>query len=245
MTVSRRTRGDGAGSRRGASVPEAVVALLVGLLVVHLALRTVEEMRSAQARLAKRTDALVALRVGRYVVRSELRVGLRGRDWVLSDESLSLRAFRGTATVCPIRPAPDELLVRYRGTRSPDPAKDSLLLLTARGGAEVRALAGMGAPAGSCAAAGAGALAQWRLDREPAADVVLARLFERGSYHLAGSALRYERGLSGRQPLTPEVWSHPSTTWTLSAERLGVRLVPRDADAGAGWSGFLAWASRP
>jgi hypothetical protein len=68
---------------------------------------------------------------------------------------------------------------------------------------------------------------------------VLARLFERGSYHLTGSALRYRRGGSGRQPLTPEIWSS-STSWDVALERLGVEIVPADG-AGEPWSGFLAW----
>ena len=233
------------GALRGASVSEMVVALLAGLLVVHLALGTLERFRSAQVRLARRTDALVALRVSRHLLRAELRVGLPGRDWRLADDSLGLRAFRGTALVCPTRPSPDELLVRYAGMRAPDPTKDSLLLVTGRGEVEVRALAGVAATADPCAAAGPGTVGRWRLDREPPADVVLARLFERGSYHLSGSALRYRRGLSGRQPLTPEVWTLPETAWTRTYEAIGVRLVPGDAGAGAAWSGFLAWTDRP
>jgi hypothetical protein len=35
-------------------------------------------------------------------------------------------------------------------------------------------------------------------------DPVLGRIFEGGSYHFSGGALRYRRGAGGRQPLTPE-----------------------------------------
>lgn len=234
-----------AGARLGASVPEMVVALLVGLLLVQLALVTLARIRSAQARLAQRTDALVALRVARHLLRAELRVGEPGRDWHFVDDSLALRAFRGTALVCPARPSADELLVRYAGLRGPDPAKDSLLLVTERGDVEVRALAGVAASNDPCGAAASGPSGRWRLDREPPADVVLARLFEHGSYHLSASALRYRRGLSGRQPLTPEAWSLSGTTWTRSGEVITIRVVPRDPRVGAGWRGFLAWTNGP
>jgi hypothetical protein len=70
---------------------------------------------------------------------------------------------------------------------------------------------------------------------------VLVRLFERGSYHLSGSALRYRRGGSGRQPLTPEIWSMPATRWVESAERIGFAYVPSRIAPRARWTGFLAW----
>ena len=69
--------------------------------------------------------------------------------------------------------------------------------------------------------------------------MVVARLFERGSYHLSDATLRYRRGASGRQPLTPEVWS-VATGWRLSGQRLGVAFTPART-AGSTWSGFLAW----
>jgi hypothetical protein len=81
----------------------------------------------------------------------------------------------------------------------------------------------------------------WRLDAPADPHAVVARLFEKGSYHLALAALRYRRGASGRQPLTPEVWS-AATRWEVTAGRLVIDAVPADATAGAGWSAFLAWA---
>lgn len=228
---------------RGGSVVELLVALLVGLLVVNLALETLARVRAAQVRMAARTDALVSLRVGRFLLRSELRFGRPGRDWTVAGDSLPIRAFRGTALVCPERPAADELLVWYRGLRGADPAKDSVLLIGPGGTADVRALVGVGAAPGACDAAGGAPVERWRLDAAPSGGVVLARLFERGSYHLSDAALRYDRGDSGRQPLTPEVWALPATAWLTGPDRLAVRLVPNDARAGEAWSGFLAWTA--
>ena len=223
--------------RTGATLVEAVVALLIGLLVLQLGLMTLARMRTTRADLAARTEALVALRVGRHVLRRELRQGVPGRDWAATPDSVGLRAFRGVAFVCASDTTAAELTVSYRGDRSPDPAKDSVLLLTAEGVVDARALIGTGAASTSCP--GSGASQRWRLDRGAPAGVVVARLYERGSFHLSDAALRYRRGASGRQPLTPEVWSG-ATGWRLSGQRLGVAFAPARA-AGSPWTGFLAW----
>jgi hypothetical protein len=223
----------------GFSLPEILVALLLGLLVVHLGLDSLARLDRARERIAARTDALVALRVSRHVLRRELRQGIKGTDWEIDGDSLSIRAFRGAALVCGHDSTAAELVVSFVGDREPDPAKDSLLLLTVEGDQAVRALVATTAPAGACAALDAAAATAWRLDAPAPEGTVAAKLFERGSYHLSGSALRYRRGAGGRQPLTPEVWSS-ATRWTTSPGRLGVELVPRDSLAGAPWSGVLS-----
>jgi hypothetical protein len=223
--------------RRGATLVEALVALLLGLVVMQLGLSTLARFRTVQRELAARADALIAQRVGRHVLRRELRHSLAGRDWVTDADSLALRAFRGTGIACASDSAAAALIVAYRGDRAPDAAKDSVLLVAEDGTAAVRALVGVGtAPA--CAATFPGGSARWTLDAAAPPGTVIARVFERGSYHLAASALRYRRGASGRQPLTPEVWS-ASTAWETSGERLGVELVP--TGPGHSWRGFLAW----
>jgi hypothetical protein len=224
------------------SVPEALVALLLGFLVAQLALTSLARLSELRARLALRGDVLVALRVSRHVLRREMRHGLGGVDWGVGGDSLWLRAFRGAAVVCANDTASATLLVSYAGDRAPDPTKDSLLLFDAAGSREVRALIGTSAAARPCS--GPGAPAIWRLDRSAAADVVVGKLFERGSYHLVDAALRYRRGASGRQPLTPEAWDTASA-WVVSGHRVGVELVPRGGVAGAAWAGFLAWSADP
>ena len=227
-------------SRAGISAPEAIVALLLGLVVVHLGLTTLAHLRTVQIRLATRADGLVAMRVARHLLRRELRYGRPGEDWSAYDDSLSLRDFRGTALVCPHGTTTVELTVSFQGDRRPDPSKDSVLLIDAEGRREVRALAAVAAAAGPCGSTAAADLDTWQLDAVVPAGSVVARLFERGSYHLNSSALRYRRGASGRQPLTPEVWSS-ATGWTRSGGRLGLEVQHRDASAGQSWSAFLAW----
>jgi hypothetical protein len=177
--------------------------------------------------------------VGRHVLRRELRQGTSGTDWVAAADSIALRAFRGAAVVCASDTLSAQIVVAYRGDRAPDPAKDSVLLLGEDGTVSVRALLGTGVPPVPCVGPGGGAASRWTLDRGAPVGTVAARFFERGSYHLADAALRYRRGASGRQPLTPETWS--SASWDVTSERVGVELVP--SGAGSSWSGFLAWLS--
>jgi len=227
--------------RSGFSAPEALVAFLLCLFVVHVGLTTLGRMRAVERRLADRTDALVAMRVARHALRRELGFGRGGFDWMQDGDSITLRAFRGVALVCPGAAAADELIVRFAGDRGPDPEKDSVVVVAPDGRSVVRRLVAVRAAPAPCASAPSPELAIWQLDAPLSEGAVVARLFERGSYHLAGSALRYRRGLSGRQPLTPEVWS-PATEWTRTGARVGVRAEPRDSTLGSSWSAFLAWS---
>ena len=225
-------------ARAGFSVIEAIAALLVGLLLVQLGLSTLARFRSAQRELGERAEEIVALRVGRHVLRRELRHGTPGRDWTADIDSLSLRAFRGAAVICASDTIAAQLVVSYRGERAADPTKDSILLLSQDGTAEARALISRGVAPAACNGPGSGVAERWTLDRPAPRGVIVASVFERGSYHLSSAALRYRRGASGRQPLTPEVLS-ASTAWKVTGERLGLELV--SARERAPWSGFLAW----
>lgn len=228
----------------GVSVLEAVVALTLGFFALHLAIVTVQRSRDAQRAMTERIDVLGSLRLARYVSRRELRNGVPGRDWWIGGDSIALRAFRGTGLLCGHDGVTNEAVVSYHGDRLPEPDKDSVLLIHSNGEHTIARLASVGAPAPGCGE-GLGPSAVWRLDRPVPADAVLARLFERGSYHLSDRALRYRRGGSGRQPLTPEVWSTPASRWDLSVERAALSLVPTVGRGGRGWSGFLAWRSPP
>lgn len=224
----------------GLTLPEVLVALLLGLFIVQLGLGTLARLDGARRRLAARTDFLVTKRVTRHVLRTELGHGVAGTDWQVGGDSVSLRAFRGTALVCRADSATASLSVSFRGERAPDPTKDSVLLLTEAGRREVRALAGVGAPASPCTALDSAGAATWNLDAPAPDGTVLARLFERGSYHLDAYALRYRRGASGRQPLTPESLS-PASRWIPGPDHLGVVLLPEDSVAGSGWTDVVAW----
>jgi hypothetical protein len=211
----------------GVSVLEAIVALLLGLFVVHLGLSTLAGLRGTQLRLAARGEGLTAMRVARHVLRSELRPGLPGQDWRLDADSISLRAFRGRALVCPRDSATAEVTVAYSGYRRPDPAKDSVLVVEPTGRREARALLGVGPATAGCGSVQVGSLERWTLDAPVAPTVAL-------------SALRYRRGASGRQPLTPEVWAE-TTRWVLAGRRLGIDVRHLSGDAGADWATFVAW----
>lgn len=216
------------------------MATLLGLFLLSLGLRTLARVRSAESGLVARRDALVALRLSRHVLRTELGRSRAQVDWTVDADSVSLRAFRGTALVCSSDTAAAEIVVSYRGRRAPDPAKDSVLLIGPDGATASRDLIAVGVGSG-CATGDGGTVGTWRLDVRAPVGALLARLYERGSYHLSGRALRYRRGGSGRQPLTGEVWAR-GTGWTPSGTRLGVELVPLSVDGGPPWSGFLAWS---
>ena len=229
-------------ARRGASVVEALVALLLGLFLVHLGLETVLRMDRFQERWERRHEALLSSRIARSVLRGEL--ARSGGAWSSAGDSLRLRASRGTGVVCDVGPAADELLVSFRGDRYGDPTKDSVELVTDQGDITVLALRSSAPAATPCAVGVAGEEARvWRVEGAVPPDVVLARNFEVGSYHLAGSALRYRLGGGGRQPLTPQVWEDAGTRLASVDSALVLELAPRPG-YGSSRSDFLWWLAR-
>lgn len=213
--------------RRGISAVEVLIALVLGLALVTLGWRVLAKQRSAAERLMGDLDVISARRLATRVMAKELRAGVAGRDWKAPQgDSLALRAFRGWGWVCGVVGADgSKLLVSYRGERRPNPAKDSVLVLTASGwrAAELveRAEADPSCPAGFSADAEA-----WTLD-PPIRDAVIVRVFERGSYHVVGDAFRYRRGLGGRQPLTLEVFTNEFSGLGGSEGRILLSLVGR------------------
>lgn len=228
---------DGALGRGGTSVVETLWALVLGLFMMALAMRVVARQRAAVAALAEQSDALATVRVARQVLGQEGRSGDPSRDgWAVSDDSLALRAFRGVAYVCGFGPDPDQVWVEAEGVRLPEPAKDSVLLLDVTGTWTSLALIDAG-PASGCKPDGPGQGQRWRLSGLVPPGAVLARFFERGSYHVADGALRYRRGASGRQPLTPEV---VQTRISLFQDTpAGVTLLLGVEGSGAPWRVFV------
>lgn len=196
---------------RGFSLVELLVALTLGSVLVAAGWSVLRRQTAAAAAARDLSDRLEVVRTVRTVLDEELRAGLPGRDWSVSGgDSVHLRAYRGVALGCPGSAGgdEDEVLVRYLGMRLPEPEKDSLLVLDEHGGWGTASLeARVPAPdsTGGCGAPGTG----WRVERWSAPGVPrplrVARLFERGGYHLADGALRYRSGRGGRQPLTPEL----------------------------------------
>lgn len=232
------------GRRRGTSIVEVLVALLLGLFVVHLGLTTMLRLDRFEDRAARRQDALLATRIARTVLRGELARGQPGHDWSVGRDSLALRAFRGTGVVCTVGPVSGQLLVAYSGDRQPDPSKDSVEITSTDGTMLVTALASSAGSSATCPVATAGeTIHEWTVDTVVAQGALTARLFESGVYHLAGSALRYRIGGGGRQPLTPQVWRDAATTLTSVDSVVVLELSPRER-LGTGSREFLAWLGR-
>lgn len=182
------------GIRAGSTLPELIlVAWLFAVVLMGLA-----RFASAQGRLAAldydRVRAADAGRTAYLILGGELRY-TAAPDRVAGRDSVRIRAVRGAGALCGWDGA--EVRIRYRGLRAPDPDKDSVLLITSsdtRG--SVHAVTAS-APDPAC-----GSGVRLKLEPPAAASAGLALLFEPGSYHLSGGALRYRRGRGGRQPLT-------------------------------------------
>ena len=187
--------------RAGFTLVELVLALLLTLLVANLTLRAHSGARRLLGAKLRQVERLQAHRSTRLVLRGELSAGAAGEDWVVyPPDSLHLRAYRGFGRVCAT--APDSTFVlEWDGHRRPDPAKDSVLLLRSDGRWVPLDLLHVGATGPLCPGTAFGTTEVWTVSG-PTEQVVLARLFEAGSYHVGDGALRYRRGAGGRQPLT-------------------------------------------
>jgi len=207
--------------RKGSTLAEVLLVFVCGLLVVQLSLVSLARVRSVGLGLTHRSDALAVLRTSRIVLRRELRFGVRGIDWVdFAPDSIALRAFRGVGVVCPEGAGSPDVTVAWSGVRAPDPEKDSVLLLTDRGAWVAADLLSARPTSDHCLADPEREMERWHLSVTPEEPVVLARLFERGSYHVSSAALRYRRGRGGRQPLTPEVFDTPPSGFVTRGESL-------------------------
>lgn len=216
--------------RPGFSLVELTVTMTIGgLLCVILAAALSGTQRLTRLQ-GERVAAAETRRVAASILAAELRYLEPGTDLrILDRDSLALRAFRGGAVSCASKGG--GTLVRYRGLRAPEPAKDSVVGVGeprgAGGAVSAGGAGGAGGPGGatvarpllSSAAATTGcpllpgeSLYHWELDPPPPPGTLLL-LFESGSYHLTGHALRYRRGESGRQPLTAELLEGPSVPW--------------------------------
>ncbi len=217
--------------RCGVTVVEVLVSLLLGLVVISLGWGALARQRTVASRLGSEADLLSARRLAAIVIGKELRAGVRGRDWVVgAPDSLPLRAFRGWGPVCGFGSEPGNIVVVYHGERVANPVKDSVLILTADGWQRAD-LKRRASGAGSCAMDLGGDSEMWTID-PPVPGALVARVFERGSYHVSGGALRYRRGLGGRQPLTLDVFDDDRSTIEAGVDRVIFRLVADGLHAG-------------
>jgi len=209
---------------RGTSVLEAIVALLLGVLLMGLILSVLARQREVVASLGRRAEVLATLRTVRVVLRTEARAG--SGAWRTFQDSLALRGFRGAGTACSAGDGEAAVRVAPWGIRAPDPSKDSVMVVTARGEVFFRGLLRTEGGGGSCGPGDPEDRERWVLTG-PVPEAVLVRYFEHGSYHLSAGALRYRRGGSGRQPLTPEVLVTPESRFLSSGAGLRALLFFR------------------
>jgi hypothetical protein len=227
-------------------VAETLLALLLGWGLAYLALATFARQRTLQVKMTRRAEALATVRTARNVLHAETRVGDPARDgWSVGTDSLAIRAFRGTALMCPLAGPSSEILVQVEGTRRPDVSKDSVLVVGEGGVAMALQLESRSRVEGGCPRGPGGTLERWGLSGEVPPGSVVARYFERGSYHLANGALRYRRGAGGRQPLTPSILDDGESRFEDRDGGVGVRLR---ANASAGeappWPGLFLRSGR-
>jgi hypothetical protein len=194
--------------RPGYSTIELLWALLLGALVAGAAF-TLLQTQSRLARSASDSaETSDALRTAAQVLSAETRWLVSARDVrALSTDSLSLRAFRGTGVVCALDPAYGGV-VRYQGTRDPDPSKDSVLI---ERGANTELSAVVLGVVLNAACGGDPAVKLAVNQRLEVGDVVL--VFESGNYYLTSGALRYRIGNGGRQPVTADLFDNRRTAF--------------------------------
>ena len=228
----------GVGVRRGTTVVESLLASLLAVLVMSLAWKALVAHREAGASLAFRARALEAVRTVAWLLPTETSLGRPGPDWrAPTGDSLRLRAFRGLGLVAPDSTRDRTLEVCFRGLRAPVPKKDSVLVLEVHGGWQAYDLLRRVSDSSGCLGGGEGSLERWEVSAVPS-EPVLARVFETGSYHLVGGALRYRRGEGGRQPLTEEVLESGAFRGPFGAGQLfGWQVLLRDRPGRRGLPG--------
>ena len=187
---------------RGFSLMELLLAVTLGGLVAGALfglLRGQERLARAQA---EAVTAAEVLRVAATTLGGELRLLSPAEDLALATpESVAVRAFRAFGVVC--GHAGGEALVRRRGLRVADPAKDSVHLVRPDSAAAAFPILRAGPAPAACPAAPGEEVERWALGAAaPPPPGSLLLLYETGTYGLTGAALRYRRGGGGRQPLT-------------------------------------------
>jgi type II secretory pathway component PulJ len=211
------------GQHPGLSLLELTVAIAIGGVLCTILTAAFASTQRFTRLQQQRVAVAEARRVTATILMAELRHLLPSADLgALERDSVALRAFRGAALVCEV--AGEVALVRYRGLRAPEPAKDSVLLVGSATDEPAHALLASHTTASGCLLIDGELLYRWNIDPGPEPGTLLL-LFESGSYHLSGGALRYRRGASGRQPLTAELFDD---------HEVGLYWIAPDAEAHAG-----------
>lgn len=184
----------------------SLVEIAFGIMVVGMVLGGVAGALASGEKLARhhrdRVTDTEARRVTRSVLTSELRyLDPRVEIGSIAPDSIDIRVPRGNAVVCAA--VGQAILVRFRGLREPEPAKDSVIVITDIGDPRILGLSASVPVSEGCAVHGDESTHRWSIGATLPPGTLLL-LFERGTYHLADGAFRYRRGAAGRQPLTTE-----------------------------------------
>ena len=196
--------------QHGSTLVEAVAVMtLTSILMAIMAGILVTQMRLARLA-ADQAAAAEAVRATSVILSAEVRRTTPADIIAWSSDSLALRGFRGAALPCGTTTS--GTLVRYTGDRMPDPAKDSVLVISQSAEA-VMALHAWNAAAGGCSTRPGEIVLELQTGGPVSLKSALL-VFESGSYHLSAGALRYRIGGGGRQPLTIAVLRHPYSRFT-------------------------------
>lgn len=209
----------------------AVYLVLAGAFTAVLLAALVSEQRLARTLAGRAADA-DAVRVASTVLAGEARyLDPIGDLLGLARDTLALRAIRGVGIVC--RDDEGRPLVRYRGMREPDPAKDQVIPAVGGGAAAALTASARVAGAAGCAARDGEEIYRWSVASDLLRPGAVLVLFETGSYHLAAD-LRYRRGAAGRQPITAPRFD---STATRLERVVGAPPAPRGGGYAAGPAG--------
>ncbi|MEO5511846.1 MAG: hypothetical protein ABIS27_14550 [Longimicrobiales bacterium] len=188
-------------ARDGYAVVEGIVVLGLSVLIgAALSAALLTQSRLARA-VAERIAHNDAARMTLLVLPREIRLADPDRDVRASSaDSLAGRWVRSSGTICASQG--NLTWLRLRGIRAPDPAKDSLLLVSSQQ-ETVHVLSAFVRDQAHCAASADEQIYRTTLSATPP-DGAVAMIFESGTYYLSQRALRYRLGGEGRQPLTEE-----------------------------------------
>jgi hypothetical protein len=212
-------------ARAGVALLEILVAATLASLVMTSAALLLHAQGRIAQQILERSERSDAARSTLLTLAEEWRAVDPAADvYAVASESVATRIFRGAAVVC--GRAPNKTLIRYRGLRLPDAAKDSALQLAAE---STIAFSTVAADTGCPHAPGEQVLA---IDSVAAAlPGSMWLLFESGGYHLSAQALRYRRGTESRQPITNQLFDDRSSAFAAIADSItrafGVTLTDR------------------
>ena len=203
-------------ARPGTALLELMTALALLALLSAACAVLIHSQSMLVHSISERTDADETLRTTRLLMRDEFQDLTRADVRAIATDSFAARVYRAWGIVCAVDSS--LVILRYRGIRQPEADKDSLLVL----GAE-RAVAFTEAalPERTCEALPREEQVALRTERQLRNGAVVL-LFESGAYHLATRALRYRRGLEGRQPITDELIEDRASQFIAEADQLGV-----------------------